>query len=106
MGTCEVEQELGQVRRRRSCGRAWDEAQHGPSVQFLGRFSRPLALVFVNPVCPGEKEGQTQEQRNPKSCVCGGDVTEGLEAGEMSVVSRDRSPHQGVPQVPTPLALA
>lgn len=67
MGTCEVEQELGQVRRR-----DWDEAQHGPSVQFLGWFSRPLALVFVDAVCPGEKEGQTQEQMNPKSCVCWG----------------------------------
>lgn len=76
MGTCEVEQELGQVRRR-CCGRAWEEAQHGPSVQFLGRFSRPLALVFVNPVCPGEKEGQTQEQRNPESCVCGGMLRKG-----------------------------
>lgn len=29
MGACEVEQELGQVRRT-SCGRDWDEAQHGP----------------------------------------------------------------------------
>lgn len=71
-----------------------------------GGFFRPLALVFVNPLCPGEKEGQTQEQRDPKSCVCWGMLQKGWEEGEMSGVSKGRSPHQGVPQFPTPSSLA